>query len=377
MPVRIQRAYAAVQFVVVQFAVFQFAIVQFVVIAALASVAGPAMAQSAGRGDEPIAPHAVLFIYHRFGESQIPSTNIRLDQFEGHLRELQDGGYNVLPLADIVAALQGGETLADRTVGISIDDAYASVYTNAWPRLRAANFPFTIFIATDSIDRKAPGFMSWDQLRELSQSGLVTIGSQTASHPHMPLMDEAHNAEELAKSAARIEAEIGKPPVLFAYPYGEMSLTVKAQVRKAGYAAAFGQHSGVVHAGEDFFYLPRFSLNERLGDMTRFRMAARALPIPIDDVTPTDPFLAGENPPAVGFTLTSDLRNVERMGCYYADQILKIERLDARRIEVRIPAAFPPGRARLNCTLPAGGDRWRWYGTQFFVPFPQGENPPD
>lgn len=100
MPVRIQRAYAAIQFAVVRFAIFQ-----FIVIAALTSVAGSAMAQSAGRGDEPIAPHAVLFIYHRFGESQIPSTNIRLDQFEGHLRELQDGSYNVLPLADIVAAL--------------------------------------------------------------------------------------------------------------------------------------------------------------------------------------------------------------------------------------------------------------------------------
>lgn len=219
--------------------------------------------------------------------------------------------------------------------------------------------------------------MTWDQLRELSRSGLVTIASQTASHTHMPLMDDKRNAEELAKSAARIAAEIGKPPTLFAYPYGEMSLQVKAQVRKSGYAAAFGQHSGVAHAGEDFFYLPRFSLNERLGDMVRFRMAARALPIAVDDVTPVDPFLAGENPPAVGFTLASDLRNVERMGCYYADQTLKVERLDARRIEVRIPAPFPPGRARISCTLPAGGERWRWFGTQFLVPFPPGEKPLD
>jgi peptidoglycan/xylan/chitin deacetylase (PgdA/CDA1 family) len=363
MPVRFQRARAWVQLVMV---------------AALVATAAPVLAQTADRArGEAIPSHAVLFIYHRFGDSQHPSTNIRLDQFEGHLRELQDGGYNVLPLADIVAALRAGETLADRTVGISIDDAYASFYAQGWPRLRAANFPFTIFIATDSIDRKAPGFMNWDQLRELSQSGLVTIGSQTASHPHMPLMDATRNAEELAKSAARITAEIGKPPALFAYPYGEMSLAVKAHVREAGYSAAFGQHSGVAYGGEDFFYLPRFSLNERLGDMARFRMAARALPIPVDDVTPADPFLAGENPPAVGFTLTSDLPNIERMGCYYADQSLKIERLDARRIEVRIPAAFPPGRARLNCTLPASGGRWHWHGTQFLVPFPPGQNPPD
>ena len=214
-------------------------------------------------------------------------------------------------------------------------------------------------------------------MRELAGSGLVAIGSQTGSHPHMPLEGAAHNADELARSSARIRAETGAAPTLFAYPYGEMSLAVKDQVRRAGYAAAFGQHSGVAHAGEDYFYLPRFSMNERFGDMTRFRMAARALPMPVDDVTPTEPFLAGENPPAFGFTLTSELRNVERMGCYYADQTLKIERLDARRIEVRIPKAFPPGRARLNCTLPADGGRWRWYSTQFFVPYPAGVNPPD
>lgn len=325
---------------------------------------------------EAIGSHAVLFIYHRFGENSIPSTNIRIEQFEGHLRELLDGGYNVLPLADIVKALQAGETLADKTVGISIDDAYASFYANGWPRLRAANFPFTIFIATDTIDRKAPGFMSWDQLRELTESGLVTIGSQTGSHPHMPLTDPAKNADELKRSSARIQAETGKAPTLFAYPYGEMSLAVKEQVKAAGFEAAFGQHSGVAHPGEDYFYLPRFSLNERFGDMTRFRMAARALPLPVDDVTPRDPFISGENPPAFGFTLASDMRGVERMGCYYADQTLKVERLD-RRIEVRIPQALAAGRARVNCTLPAGNDRWRWYGTQFVVPYPMGEAPPD
>ncbi|MFN4281841.1 MAG: polysaccharide deacetylase family protein [Alphaproteobacteria bacterium] len=344
------------------------------VFALLFAAAQGARAQSRV-GDIP--SHAVLFIYHRFGEAASPSTSIRLDQFDGHLQELRDGGYNVLPLADIVKAMQAGETLADRTVGISIDDAYASLYAHAWPRLRAANFPFTIFVATDTIDRKAPGFMSWEQLRELAESGLVDIGSQTGSHPHMPLNDAAKNADELARSAARIRAEIGKAPTLFAYPYGEMSLAVKEQVRRAGYAAAFGQHSGVVHAGEDVYYLPRFSLNERFGDMARFRMAARALPLAVEDVTPADPFLAGENPPAVGFTLAEDLRNVERMGCYYADQTLRIERLAARRIEVRIPQAFPPGRARINCTLPAEGGRWRWHGTQFVVPYPPGQSPAD
>ncbi|HEY4134504.1 MAG TPA: polysaccharide deacetylase family protein [Alphaproteobacteria bacterium] len=326
---------------------------------------------------EAVASHAVIFTYHRFGEAQSPATNLRLDQFDAQVQELLEGGYNVLPLADIVAALQAGETLADKTVGLSVDDAYASFYVNAWPRLRAANLPFTVFVATDSLDRNSPDVMTWDQLREMVASGLVTIGSQSMSHPHMPTADDARIAEELTKSAARIAAEIGAPPALFAYPYGEMSSRVREAVRKAGYAAAFGQHSGVAFAGEDFFYLPRFSVNERFGDMSRFRLAAQALPLPVGDVTPADPFLMGDNPPAFGFTMTADLRNIDKLGCYYADQSLQIERLGERRIEARIAKPFPPGRARLNCTLPAGNDRWRWYGTQFVVPDPSGANPPD
>ena len=45
----------------------------------------------------------------------------------------------------------------------------------------------------------------------------------------------------------------------------------------------------------------------------------------------------------------------------------RIERL-GDRVEVRLSAPFPPGRARINCTMPGPDDRWRWYGVQFFIP---------
>ena len=82
------------------------------------------------------ADHAVILMYHRFGEDQYPSTNVRLEQFEEHLEVLAQGQYNVLPLDDIVAHLQSGEPLPDRTVAITIDDAYLSVYEQAFPRLQ-------------------------------------------------------------------------------------------------------------------------------------------------------------------------------------------------------------------------------------------------
>ena len=86
--------------------------------------AAPARAESA----------AVILMYHRFGEENLPSTNIRLEQFVAHIEELTVGGYTVLPVPDIIAALRTGTSLPDRSIGITIDDAFTSVYHQAWPR---------------------------------------------------------------------------------------------------------------------------------------------------------------------------------------------------------------------------------------------------
>ena len=86
--------------------------------------------------------YATIIMYHRFGESKFPSANIDLDQFDAHLAYLAEGGFTVLPVPEIIETLNTGGTLPDQTVGITIDDAYLSVYTEAWPRLKSYAFPF-------------------------------------------------------------------------------------------------------------------------------------------------------------------------------------------------------------------------------------------
>ncbi len=312
------------------------------------------------------AQSAVLLVYHRFGENEIPSTNITLEQFEAHIEALETGAYTVLPVPEIVAAMKTGEPLPDRTVGITIDDAYASAYREAWPRLRAAGFPFTVFVATDAVDRGLRGIMTWDQVRELAGAG-VTIGHHGAAHAHMALADAATNAADIAKATRRFTEELGDAPDLFAYPYGEYSLALRDTVAAAGYAAAFGQHSGAAFGG-DMFALPRFPLNERWGNIDRFKLIVGTLPLPVTDITPSDPLL-GPNPPPYGFTVTESLDNLDRLACFVSGQgAAAVERLGPRRIEVRVKQPFPPGRARVNCTLPGPDGRWRWLGTQFMVP---------
>lgn len=312
------------------------------------------------------ADSAVILMYHRFGETSFPSTNIRLEQFETHIQELTSGPYTVLPVPEIVAAIREGRPLPDRTIGITIDDGYLSVYAEAFPRLREAGLPFTVFVSTDPVDRKFSGFMTWDHIREMRDAG-VTIGAHTSTHLHMPANLLARNRADLTKSNARLKEELGDVPALFAYPFGEASTEIQGLVRAAGHVAAFGQHSGPLDTSSDLFYLPRFALNEAFGNMDRFRLVANALPIPHTDVSPKNPMLT-TNPPLFGFTRTDPEIRLNGLACYAADQgKVKIEQLGPR-IEVRMSGPFSAGRARINCTALGPDNRWRWLGTLYYVP---------
>lgn len=316
-------------------------------------------------------PEAVVLMYHRFGEGDYPSTNITLEQFDAHVEELKTGGYAVVPLGDIVRALQGNHTLPEKAVAITIDDAYLSVYTEAWPRLRKAGFPFTVFASTEAVDRASHGdyrrYMSWEQLREMKNAG-VEIGHHSVTHRHMPAADAETNAREMADATATFEKELGSRPTLFAYPYGEASIAVTDAVKAAGFTNAFGQHSGAIGANDDLFNLPRFALNEDYGSLDRFRLVTNTRALPIADVEPKDAMLEGNNPPAIGFSLARDVGSLNGLSCYVSGEgKVALENLGNVRVEVRPTQPFAKGRTRLNCTMPGPDGRWYWYGRLFYV----------
>ncbi|MEI6558572.1 MAG: polysaccharide deacetylase family protein [Rhodospirillaceae bacterium] len=339
-------------------------LITIVALLALVPVAAamPSTARAAAGG-------AVIFSYSRFGDDRLPGASIRVDQFEDHLDQLKDGDYTVLPLPRVVEALLTGTPLPDKTVAITIDEATLSAYRDAWPRLKAAGLPFTLFVATDAVDAGLSGSMTWAQVRELAGAG-ATIGAFSASGLPMAGRTAQDNQSDLQRMKERFQTELGFVPTLFAYPRGEYSLEVRKLIERAGFRAAFGQQSGVAHAGADAFALPRFVMNDAFGSTDRFEMAADALPLPVFDITPADPVLS-RNPPLLGFSVPDTIGNLDRLACFATGQGRAVlERLGSNRIEVRIADPFPPGRARVNCTLPAEEDRWRWFGVQFFIPEP-------
>ena len=310
--------------------------------------------------------YASFIMYHRFGDSKYPSTNIKKEQFIKHINELLKPKYNVINIEKALLAINNNELVHDRSVVITIDDAYSSVYKYAWPIFKKYNLPFTLFVSTDVIDNKTPGYMSWEEIRTLRDHG-VSIGSQTKSHPHMFKLNKKKIIEELSISNKRFIDEIGSAPKIFAYPYGEYNLDVLEQVKSFGFIAAFGQHSGVAHKSLGMYELPRFAMNEKYGDMDRFLLAVNALPIPITDLSPKNPVIS-INPPSYGFTLSDDIEPKNAIRCF-ANNGLKADtrRLGKNRIEIRLSGPFSKGRGRINCTMAARENRWRWLGRQFIV----------
>lgn len=329
----------------------------------------PAHANSQDAIDTARESFATIIMYHRFDDARYPATNTTTEQLTSQLDLIDALDFTVWPLDRIVEHLLEGRPLPPRTIGLSIDDAYLSLFETGWPLIRDRGFPITVFVSTDPLDQKLPDYMSWAQLRTMVSDG-VTIGNHLATHPHMVELDQAQIALEIDLSQSRFMAELAVTPELFAYPYGEYGADAVAAVRRAGFKAAFGQHSGTIHDGQPILELPRFPLNERYGTLERFENTVlRSIPLRVQDVTPEDTVVSS-NPPAYGFTVEEGMGDIQGLACYtsVSEEAAELILLGERRVEIRFPGPLPRGRSRVNCTMPGPDRNWRWYGRQFYTP---------
>jgi len=334
------------------------------------SVPPHAGAQTADEGDGPAVDNgAVVLMYHRFGNPKYPSTNVRMEQFKNHVAELSKDKYTVLPLSEIVAALKRGEPLPERAVAITVDDAYESFFTEAWPLLKEAGMPVTLFASTKPIEQDFDTIMSWDQLETFAEHELASVGNHTHSHAHMPEQSLDANLAEIERSQALLEDHLGTAPTLFSYPFGEYSRDIVKLVAERGFEAAFGQHSGAIGRTKDLRTLPRFAVNEAYGGMDRFGLAVNTLPLPAREVTPKERVLSDDtNPPIYGFTAHETVAHLDKLSCYASGRGKVAHEVLGQRVEIRLDKPLDAGRARINCTMPTPSGRWRWLGAQFVVP---------
>ncbi len=310
---------------------------------------------------------AVIIMYHRFGEGNFPTTNVTLEQIDQHIEELSKDIYNIVPLRTIIDAMKKGSKLPPRTIAITIDDGYLSVFEKAWPRFKAANLPFTLFISTESVNDQNESSMTWDQIRELDAEPLVEIGHHGHAHAHMTEISASDALADLQVADTIYEQELGYVPDIFAYPYGEYSDTLIQAISSKNYQAAFAQYSSTLDSKNNIMTLPRFAFNENYADIDRFKLIVNSRALKVRDVLPRSASLE-TNPPAVGFTVDETIEGLGAMSCFpsHMSEPAKVNRIGNNRIEIRFDTPFPRGRHRINCTMPGPDNRWYWFGMPFF-----------
>ncbi len=310
----------------------------------------------------------ISIMYHRFDESKYPSTNIQLDVFKEHLKIIENQDIQFINPANFKESLS--QNKSKRKILLTIDDGLLSFYQNAWPILKIKKIPFILFVNTREVG--SFNYMNWDQILELHNSHHVQIGNH--SHSHEYLVDETPEIikKDILKSMEIFNEKLGSNSEFFSYPFGEYSLEFKKIIKELGFDYAFGQHSGVIDETKDLWELPRFPINEKYGELNRFKTLMKTLPFKYSKIIPEDKYLSqSNNPPNVKIFFKENINNLEQITCFSNEdnkwRNSKILFIEKNILVIKISEKFIGERGRINCSLRESDGFWRWLGIQFVI----------
>lgn len=291
--------------------------------------------------------------YHDFSSTrQVQEMVIRPSKFRKQMQAIKDLKLNVITLEDFILWKQGKKTIPDKSIMITIDDGWLSVYTDAYPILKEFGYPFTIYLYTNYIDRGGRSMTS-EMIREMMQNG-CTIGSHSVSHP-MPSTirkyqrqgDEAFQEfidNELGESKKILESSFGQPVNTYVYPGGIHTSEMYETAEEVGYQHLFTVKPGKVTRETDDNIIPRYVI---LGEDKHDYIFKHATTFPANAISrgtsgavfkkemphPVSPS-AGEKISSRMPTITADLTDVENID--ESSIIMRVEGFG------QVPAIYDP-----------------------------------
>ena len=199
-----------------------------------------------------------ILTYHRFAEDCNSPLCMPGSTFERQMRYLKENGYHVITAEELSAFLDYRSGLPQKSVLITMDDGYRSVYNIAYPILQKYGYKATLFVYTSFVGVSKMA-ITWNQLKEMKADGF-TIGSHTINHsdltqPKEGETEQAHLArvkEELFGSKKVIDRKLGQETHFLAYPFGFYDQRSIQIARQAGYKYAMSVKRG----GNPFFANP-------------------------------------------------------------------------------------------------------------------------
>jgi peptidoglycan/xylan/chitin deacetylase (PgdA/CDA1 family) len=185
-----------------------------------------------------------ILCYHKFNSDDNSSMNVEPHVFEQQMKYLKDNGYRVISPRQLLDFLEYRRQIPKKSVLITMDDGYKSVYEVAWPILKKYDFTATLFVYTDyvGISKKA---ITWDELRVLKANGF-TIGSHSVAHSDLTKRNQDETEQdfqdrlkkEIFMSKQIIDSKLGQDTLFFSFPYGRYNADLMNRVKSAGYKIA-------------------------------------------------------------------------------------------------------------------------------------------
>ena len=217
--------------------------------------------------------------YHQINDRDENALTVHTDQFDSQMKYLADNGYHTITPDEMVSAWESGTPLPEKPVIITFDDGYADNYRCAYPILQKYNLKGTIFLVSDFISTY-PNYLTWAQILEMQESGLMNFESHTLSHAQLDTTSPEETWNQLYNSKKALEWYLKTDVNFLAYPCGFYDEELQSKVKEAGYKGAFTVNFGFADKDANRYILDRVPIfgctNHTL---MRFKMRLQYAPI--------------------------------------------------------------------------------------------------
>lgn len=201
-----------------------------------------------------------ILVYHKVDPRfEWGLTRVTPPQFKRQLAYLSEQGFRTISFRQLFS----GDSLDEnqKYIIISFDDAYQSVFENAFPILRQFQFTATVFVISDFVGKQNRwdvnlggckfSHLGWHELRQLANAGWE-MGSHTLTHPDLLHCSESKLVRELEISRQTIERNTSTEVIALSYPFGRYNQRVQFAAQNAGYAGACTMQGGFAQVDQPF-----------------------------------------------------------------------------------------------------------------------------
>ncbi len=216
-----------------------------------------------------------VLLYHNIVEDNKPVKSpfaLKKENLLNHFNIIKDQGIKVIPLSELTGGNAGSISDQKKSVVITFDDDYLSMYRILLPIVKEYKYPVTLFVYTDGISKPGKGGLDWKMLREMDRNG-IDIQCHSMSHRDLSAVEinETYSSgkilyEELYISKALMEKNLDKAISFFAFPYGRYSLNLLELAKQAGYKKVFSTDYGPNIITRDNFCLRRHHIKNSYSD---------------------------------------------------------------------------------------------------------------